>query len=84
MHFACKVFRKTQTSCSKSHAIHAICINYIQATTGPGGCPLDVFVTPDIEPVFGGIYWPGPDHSMTTSVDDFVGFVDIVKQIRDV
>lgn len=36
-------------------------MDYLQATSGGGGWPLNVFVTPDLEPVFGGTYWPGPD-----------------------
>lgn len=35
-------------------------MDFLQATTGGGGWPLNVFVTPDLEPVFGGTYWPGP------------------------
>ncbi|KAK3055027.1 hypothetical protein LTR09_004187 [Extremus antarcticus] len=35
-------------------------MDFVQATTGGGGWPLNVFVTPDLEPVFGGTYWPGP------------------------
>ncbi len=35
-------------------------MEFVQATTGGGGWPLNVFVTPDLEPVFGGTYWPNP------------------------
>ncbi|KAL1584749.1 hypothetical protein WHR41_06939 [Cladosporium halotolerans] len=35
-------------------------MDFLQATTGAGGWPLNVFVTPDLEPVLGGTYWPGP------------------------
>ena len=34
-------------------------MDFLQATSGGGGWPLNVFVTPDLEPVFGGTYWPG-------------------------
>ena len=64
--------------------IDAIYMNYVQATTGSGGWPLNVFVTPDLEPVFGGTYWPGPDHSLTTPVSDTVGFLNIIRKMRDV
>ena len=67
--------------------VDAIYMNYVQATTGSGGWPLNVFVTPDLEPVFGGTYWPGPNHSMTavgTAVTGTVNFVDILKKMRDV
>ena len=64
--------------------VDAIYMNYVQATTGSGGWPLNVFVTPDLEPVFGGTYWPGPDHSMTASISGAVGFIDILRKMRDV
>ena len=67
--------------------VDAIYMNYVQATTGSGGWPLNVFVTPDLEPVFGGTYWPGPNNSMTavgTAVADRVGFLDILEKMRDV
>lgn len=33
-------------------------MDFVQATNGGGGWPLNVFVTPDLEPIFGGTYWP--------------------------
>ncbi|KAK3701572.1 hypothetical protein LTR37_015426 [Vermiconidia calcicola] len=35
-------------------------MDFLQATSGGGGWPLNVFVTPELEPIFGGTYWPGP------------------------
>ncbi|CAK4029875.1 Spermatogenesis-associated 20 [Lecanosticta acicola] len=35
-------------------------MDFLQATSGGGGWPLNVFLTPDLEPIFGGTYWPGP------------------------
>jgi uncharacterized protein YyaL (SSP411 family) len=35
-------------------------MDFVQATTGGGGWPLNVFVDPDLRPIFGGTYWPGP------------------------
>ncbi len=67
--------------------VDAIYMNYVQATTGSGGWPLNVFVTPDLEPVFGGTYWPGPNNSMTavgTAVAGTVGFLDILEKMGDV
>ncbi|MCJ1319358.1 hypothetical protein MMC15_004694 [Xylographa vitiligo] len=63
--------------------IDAIYMNYVQATTGSGGWPLNVFLTPDLEPVFGGTYWPGPYSSMATSGDSAT-FIDILEKLRDV
>ena len=67
--------------------IDAIYMNYVQAITGSGGWPLNVFVTPDLEPVFGGTYWPGPNNSMTaigTAIADTLGFRDVLKKMRAV
>ena len=63
--------------------IDAIYMNYVQATTGSGGWPLNVFLTPDREPVFGGTYFPGPN-STTTASADTVGFAEILEKMRDV
>ena len=34
---------------------------YVQARTGHGGWPLNVFLTPDLKPFFGGTYFPPED-----------------------
>ncbi|KAF2182826.1 hypothetical protein K469DRAFT_584993 [Zopfia rhizophila CBS 207.26] len=62
--------------------IDRIYMNYVQATTGSGGWPLNVFITPDLEPIFGGTYWPGPGSTM--AIRDHIGFVGILEKIRDV
>jgi uncharacterized protein YyaL (SSP411 family) len=33
-------------------------MTFVQATTGSGGWPLSVFLTPDLKPFFGGTYFP--------------------------
>ncbi|KAF2280409.1 uncharacterized protein EI97DRAFT_430139 [Westerdykella ornata] len=62
--------------------IDRIYMNFVQATTGSGGWPLNVFITPDLEPIFGGTYWPGPGSTMAAG--DHVGFVGILKKLRDI
>jgi hypothetical protein len=62
--------------------IDRIYINYVQATTGGGGWPLNVFLTPDLEPLFGGTYWPGPESA--TQMAGHPGFIDILAKMRDV
>ncbi|KAI4234300.1 MAG: hypothetical protein LQ349_003872 [Xanthoria aureola] len=67
--------------------VDAIYMNFVQATNGSGGWPLNVFVTPDLEPVFGGTYWPGPNHSMTAQgslISHTVGFLQILQKMTDV
>ena len=41
--------------------VDRIYMDFVQATTGSGGWPLDVFLTPDLKPFFGGTYWPPED-----------------------
>ncbi|KAI9372700.1 hypothetical protein BJX61DRAFT_505949 [Aspergillus egyptiacus] len=60
-----------------------IYMNYVQATTGSGGWPLNVFLTPDLEPVFGGTYWPGPN-STSLHGNETVSFIEILEKLRDV
>ena len=33
----------------------------MQATTGHGGWPMSVWLTPNLEPVYGGTYYPKKD-----------------------
>lgn len=65
--------------------IDRIYMNYVQATTGSGGWPLNVFLTPDLEPVFGGTYWPGP-HSNTPqqAAEEHVDFISILQKLSTV
>lgn len=63
--------------------IDDVYMNYVQATTGSGGWPLNVFLTPDLEPVFGGTYWQGPN-STTFTGPEAIGFVEILEKLRDV
>src|ERR671916_2262808 len=41
--------------------LDGIYMSAVQAMTGHGGWPLNVFVTPDGVPFFGGTYWPPAD-----------------------
>lgn len=59
--------------------IDRIYMNYVQATTGGGGWPLNVFLTPDLEPLFGGTYWPGPGSDMLGK--GYMGFQGIVEKL---
>ncbi|CAG8142841.1 unnamed protein product [Penicillium olsonii] len=63
--------------------IDDVYMNYVQATTGSGGWPLNVFLTPDLEPVFGGTYWQGPNSNTFTGPES-IGFVEILEKLRDV
>ena len=50
---------------------------FVQATTGAGGWPMSVWLTPDLKPFFGGTYFP------PSSRWGRPGFVDVLKQLAD-
>ncbi|USW49229.1 Putative spermatogenesis-associated protein [Septoria linicola] len=54
-------------------------MDFLQATNGGGGWPLNVFVTPDLEPIFGGTYWPGPNSERARQAGS--GFQDILTKV---
>ncbi len=41
--------------------IDQVYMTFVQATTGSGGWPMTVFLTPDLKPFFGGSYFPPED-----------------------
>ena len=49
---------------------------FVQATTGAGGWPMSVWLTPDLKPFFGGTYFP------PVSRYGRAGFADLLNQIR--
>ena len=66
-----------------------IYMSYVTATTGSGGWPLNVFLTPDLQPVFGGTYWPGPGTSThlqakVLSDETPMNFLDIVNKMNEI
>jgi len=38
--------------------VDKIYMTFVQAMTGSGGWPLNVFISPDLKPFYGGTYWP--------------------------
>ena len=50
---------------------------FVQATTGSGGWPMSVWLTPDLKPFFGGTYFP------PTSRYGRPGFVDILSRMAE-
>jgi uncharacterized protein YyaL (SSP411 family) len=55
--------------------VDKIYMAFVQATTGGGGWPLNVFLTPDRKPFFGGTYFP-PDNRHGRP-----GFLQLLRQI---
>ena len=41
--------------------IDSVYMSYVMATTGSGGWPMNVFLTPDKKPFYGGTYFPPED-----------------------
>jgi uncharacterized protein len=55
--------------------VDRIYMTFVQATTGSGGWPLNVFLTPELKPFFGGTYFP-PDARAGRP-----GFPQLLRQI---
>ena len=57
--------------------VDKIYMTFVQSTTGGGGWPLNVFLTPDLKPFFGGTYFqPTPGHGRP-------GFMELLRQIAE-
>jgi uncharacterized protein YyaL (SSP411 family) len=55
--------------------IDRVYMTFVQATTGAGGWPMSVFLTPQLEPFFGGTYYP------PTSKWGRPGFIEVLQQL---
>lgn len=70
--------------------IDNVYMNYIQAINGSGGWPLNVFLTPELEPVFGGTYWPSPGTELIgidgeeVPEDERLDFLIILRKMKDI
>lgn len=52
-------------------------MTFVQATTGQGGWPMSVWLTPDLEPFYGGTYFPKNDRW------GLPGFLSVLDRIAD-
>jgi uncharacterized protein YyaL (SSP411 family) len=57
--------------------VDRVYMTYVQATTGSGGWPMSVFLTPDLKPFFGGTYFPPEDRYGRA------GFRTLLERISD-
>jgi hypothetical protein len=58
--------------------VDRVYMTFVQATTGSGGWPMSVWLTPDLKPFYGGTYFP------PTSRWGRPGFVEILQEIAQV
>ena len=58
--------------------VDRVYMTFVQATTGSGGWPMSVWLTPDLKPFYGGTYFP------PTSRWGRPGFVEILQEISRV
>jgi hypothetical protein len=58
--------------------VDRVYMTFVQRTTGSGGWPMSVWLTPDLKPFYGGTYFP-PDSKWGRP-----GFVDILNEIARV
>ena len=56
--------------------VDKIYMTFVQAMTGSGGWPLNVFLTADLKPFYGGTYWP-PESKFNRP-----SFLQVLKQIQ--
>ncbi|MDT8389830.1 MAG: thioredoxin domain-containing protein [Lentisphaeria bacterium] len=57
--------------------VDKVYMTYVQATTGGGGWPMSVWLTPDLKPFFGGTYFPPEDKWGQP------GFITVLKRVAD-
>ncbi len=71
-HFVCiKVDREERPDVDKVY------MTFVQATTGGGGWPMSVWLTPDLKPFLGGTYFPPQDRGGRP------GFMTVLARIAD-
>lgn len=66
--------------------IDSIYITYNQSLSGTGGWPLNVFLTPELEPVFSGTYWATPGvqdevESESDGTDKALDWLIVIKKV---
>src|SRR5216117_2202779 len=57
--------------------VDRIYMTFVQATTGSGGWPMSVWLTPDLQPFYGGTYYP-PENRWGRA-----GLVDLLQEIDE-
>ena len=55
--------------------VDRVYMTFVQQTTGSGGWPMSVWLTPDLEPIFGGTYFPPDDRGGRR------GFLSVLREL---
>ncbi|HMT07105.1 MAG TPA: thioredoxin domain-containing protein [Pyrinomonadaceae bacterium] len=64
--------------------VDQIYMNFVQMTTGRGGWPMNVFITPDKQPFFGGTYFPPrPRYGMPSWQQILMSIAEAWRERRD-
>lgn len=64
--------------------VDQIYMNFVQLTTGRGGWPMNVFLTPDKRPFFGGTYFPpNPRYGMPSWTQILLSIAEAYRERRD-
>ncbi len=64
--------------------VDQIYMNFVQLTTGRGGWPMNVFMTPDKRPFFGGTYFPpAPRYGMPSWTQILASIAEAYSEKRD-
>ncbi len=64
--------------------VDQIYMNFVQLTTGRGGWPMNVFLTPDKRPFFGGTYFPpSPRYGMASWQQILLSIAEAYRTKRD-
>lgn len=64
--------------------VDQIYMNFVQMTTGRGGWPMNVFITPDKRPFFGGTYFPpAPRYGMPSWQQILTSIAEAYRERRD-
>ena len=56
--------------------VDRVYMTFVQGTTGSGGWPMSVWLTPDLKPFYGGTYFP------PTSRWNRPGFIDVLRELH--
>ena len=79
-----KYFVSIKVDMEERPDVDKIYMNFVQMTTGHGGWPMNVFLTPDKRPFFGGTYFPpAPRYGMPSWQQILISIAEAYRDRRD-